>query len=281
MTQPATRNRITVAHSPDADDAFMFHALANHKVDTGELEILHELCDIQTLNQRAMKAELEATAISFHAYPYVADKYVITRAGASMGDRYGPIVVTSRPMNPGELAGAKVATPGPLTSAYLALMLYEPNCIPVHMGFDQVQHAVKKGEVDAGVIIHEGQVTYNDMGLFKLVDLGEWWWTETKLPLPLGCNVVLRSLPDAVKTGFSKAFSASIDYALNNRDEALDYALSYGRGLDRDRAAKFVGMYVNHYTVDIGDRGMESVRLLLKRGREAGIITSAAEAEWV
>lgn len=280
MTQTKRRS-ITVAHSPDADDAFMFHALTNHKVDTGDLDIKHELCDIQTLNQRAMKGELECTAISFHAYPYVADKYVITRAGASMGDRYGPIIVSANPMNPGELRGARIATPGPLTSAYLALKLYEPDCTPVHMGFNEVQHAVKRGEVDAGVIIHEGQVTYGDSGLFKVVDLGEWWWTETKLPLPLGCNVALRSLGSEVIAGFSKAFSASINYALKNRDEALDYALSYGRGLDRGRAMKFVGMYVNEYTVDIGERGMKSVRMLLERGRQAGIITSKAEPEWV
>lgn len=280
MKQP-NRRSITVAHSPDADDAFMFHALANNKVDTGDLEIKHELCDIETLNQRAMRGELECTAISFHAYPYVADKYVITRAGASMGDRYGPIIVSKNPMNAGELRGAKVATPGPLTSAYLALMLYEPECIPVHMGFNQVQDAVARGEVDAGVIIHEGQVTYGDTGLFKVVDLGEWWWTETKLPLPLGCNVALRSLGDEVIAGFSKAFSASIDYALKNRDEALDYALSYGRGLDRARAMKFVGMYVNEYTVDIGDRGMEAVRLFLNRGRLAGLIRTSGEPEWV
>ena len=272
---------VTVAHSPDADDAFMFHALANHKVDTGDLEIKHELCDIQTLNERAFKGELECTAISYHAYPYVADKYVITRAGASMGDRYGPIIVTAQPMTPAELKGKKVASPGPQTSAYLALKLYEPDVEVVHMDFNAVFDAVKNGEVDAGVCIHEGQVTYNDTGLYKLVDLGEWWYTETKLPLPLGCNVCRRDLGEEVIRGFSDAFSKSIQYALDNRDEALDYALTYGRGLERSKADKFVGMYVNDYTVDIGDRGIEAVKLLLKRGREAGIITSDAEPEWI
>ncbi|MCA8939931.1 MAG: ABC transporter substrate-binding protein [Planctomycetes bacterium] len=275
------RKSITVAHSPDADDAFMFHALANHKVDTGSLEIKHELCDIQTLNERSAKGELECTAISYHMYPYVADKYVITRAGASMGDRYGPIIVTKEPFSPAELKGKRVASPGPQTSAYLALMLYEPEIEVVHMDFKAVFDAVKNGEVDAGVVIHEGQVTYGDDGFFKLVDLGEWWYTETKLPLPLGCNVCLRSLGDEVIAGFSDAFSKSIAYALEHRDEALDYALTYGRGLARERADRFVGMYVNNYTVDIGERGMEAVRLFLKRGREAGIITSDAEPEWV
>lgn len=272
---------ITVAHSPDADDAFMFHALANDKIDTGELTIHHELKDIQTLNERAMRGELQCTAVSYHAYPYIADKYVITRPGASMGDRYGPIVVTREPLMAGELAGKTVATPGPLTSAYLALMLYEPECKPVHMGFDAIQDAVKDGKVDAGVIIHEGQVTYNDWDLYKLVDLGEWWWGETKLPLPLGCNVALRELGDETIRAFSKAFSASIQYALDNREEALDYALTYGRGLARERADKFVGMYVNDYTVDIGETGIKAVHEFLKRGREAGIITNDATAEWI
>lgn len=275
------KRAITVAHSPDADDAFMFHALTNHKVDTGPLDIRHELCDIETLNQRARRCELEVTAMSFHAYPYVADKYVITRPGASMGDRYGPIIVTAKPMNAGELRGKRVASPGPLTSAHLALMLYEPDCVPVFLNFNEVQNAVKRGEVDAGVIIHEGQVTYNDMALYKLVDLGEWWWTETRLPLPLGCNVALRSLGMDTIRAFSQAFSKSIQYALDHRQEALDYALSYGRGLARDKADKFVGMYVNNYTVDIGDTGMKAVREFLKRGRAAGILKSDAEPEWV
>jgi 1,4-dihydroxy-6-naphthoate synthase len=278
------RNRqssITVAHSPDADDAFMFHALANGKVDTGWLKIRHELCDIETLNQRAQTGELEVTACSFHAYPSIADRYVITRAGASMGDRYGPIIVSREPMNAGELAGLRVATPGPLTSATLALRLYQPDAQPVHMNFNEVQTAVLDGRVDAGVIIHEGQVTYNDLRLFKVVDLGEWWHTKHDLPLPLGCNVARRDLGHEVIAQFSRCFSASIRYALEHREEALDYALSYGRGLDRRRADKFVGMYVNDYTVDIGERGMKAVRLFLQLGRERGYITSDAEPEWV
>jgi 1,4-dihydroxy-6-naphthoate synthase len=280
MTDPQPK-AITVAHSPDADDAFMFHALANNKIDTGWLTINHELCDIETLNQRAKRNELEVTAVSFHAYPYIADQYVITRAGASMGDRYGPIIVTREPMNPGELKGCKVATPGPLTSATLATLLYQPEVELVHMGFNDVQQAVLDGKVDAGVIIHEGQVTYNDLKLFKLVDLGEWWHTKYDLPLPLGCNVARRDLGMDVIAQFSRCFSASIKYALEHREEALDYALSYGRGLDRGRADKFVGMYVNDYTVDIGERGMKAVRLLLQLGREHDYITSDAEPEWV
>lgn len=272
---------ITVAHSPDADDAFMFHALANDKVDTGWLTIRHELCDIETLNQRAKKKELEVTAVSFHAYPYIADKYVITRAGASMGDRYGPVLVSKEPINPAELKGKKIGVPGPLTSATLAMRLYNDDVELVQLGFDKVQHAVLDGSIDAGVIIHEGQVTYNDLKLFKVVDLGEWWYTKHELPLPLGCNVARRDLGNDVIAQFSKCFSASIKYALDNREEALDYALTYGRGLDRGRADKFVGMYVNDYTIDIGDRGMKSAKLFLKLGRERGFVTSDAEPEWV
>jgi 1,4-dihydroxy-6-naphthoate synthase len=272
---------ITVAHSPDADDAFMFHALANNKIDTGWLTIKHELCDIETLNQRAKTGELDVTACSFHAYPYIADKYVITRAGASMGDRYGPILVSREPMNPKDLDGRKVATPGPLTSATLALRLYNDRALPVHMNFNEVQNAVLDGRVDAGVIIHEGQVTYNDLNLFKVVDLGEWWHTKYELPLPLGCNVARRDLGNEVIAQFSKCFSASIKYALENREEALDYALSYGRGLDRSRADKFVGMYVNDYTVDIGEDGMRAARLFLQLGRERGFVTAEVEPEWL
>lgn len=272
---------ITVAHSPDADDAFMFHALANDKIDTGQLTIKHELCDIETLNQRAKRNELEVTAVSFHAYPYIADEYVITRAGASMGDRYGPIVVTREPINPADLDGKKVAVPGPLTSATLAMRLYNDSVELVNMDFNEVQKAVLDGRVDAGVIIHEGQVTYNDLKLFKLVDLGEWWHTKHELPLPLGCNVARRDLGEEVIAQFSKCFGASIKYALENREEALDYALSFGRGLDRSRADKFVGMYVNDYTVDIGEKGMKAARLLLKLGRERGFVTSNAEPEWI
>lgn len=281
IQNPKSKMSITVAHSPDADDAFMFHALANHKIDTGWLTINHELCDIETLNQRAKRNELEVTAVSFHAYPYIADKYVITRAGASMGDRYGPILVSKEPLNPAELNGKKVAVPGPLTSATLAMRLYNNDVELVNLPFNQVQHAVLDGRVDAGVIIHEGQVTYNDLKLFKVVDLGEWWHTKYELPLPLGCNVARRDLGNEVIAQFSKCFSASIKYALEHRQEALDYALTYGRGLDRSRADKFVGMYVNDYTIDIGDRGMQAVRLFLKLGRERGFITSNAEPEWI
>ncbi len=278
MPEPKT---ITVAHSPDADDAFMFHALANDKIDTEWLTVEHELCDIETLNQRALTGELDVTAVSFHAYPYIADKYVITRAGASMGDRYGPILVSKEPMNPQDLDGKRVAVPGPLTSATLALRLYNDTVKTVDMDFNAVQGAVLDGDVDAGVIIHEGQVTYNDLKLFKVVDLGEWWFTKHELPLPLGCNVARRDLGNEVIAQFSKVFSASIKYALENREEALDYALSYGRGLDRGRADKFVGMYVNDYTVDIGDRGMESAKLFLKLGRERGFVTNDSEPEWI
>jgi 1,4-dihydroxy-6-naphthoate synthase len=239
------------------------------------------LCDIETLNQRAKRNELEVTAVSFHAYPYIADKYVITRAGASMGDRYGPVLVSKEPINPAELAGKKVAVPGPLTSATLAMRLYNDDVELVNLDFNKVQDAVLDGSVDAGVIIHEGQVTYNDLKLFKVVDLGEWWYTKHELPLPLGCNVARRDLGEEVIAQFSKCFGASIKYALEHREEALDYALTYGRGLDRGRADKFVGMYVNDYTIDIGERGMESARLFLKLGRERGFVTSDAEPEWI
>ena len=259
----------------------MFYALTKGIVCCDGLDVRHELCDIETLNQRSRNGELEVTAVSFHAYPLIADRYVITRPGASMGDRYGPIVVTAEPMLPSDLKGKRVATPGALTSAFLALMLYEPGIVPVHMRFDEVQHAVKRGEVDAGVIIHEGQITYNDLALFKLVDLGEWWYGETRLPLPLGCNVALRSLGEASIRAFSEGFSRSIAYATSHRDEALDFALSFGRGLERKRADKFVGMYVNEYTVDIGERGMTAVREFLRRGRQAGIVTSSAEPQWI
>ena len=279
-TTPATRT-IHVAHSPDSDDAFMFYALAEGKIDTGGLRYVHELQDIQSLNQRALRGELEVSAVSIHAYAYIADRYALLPHGASMGDRYGPRLVAREALGREGIAGSRIAIPGLLTTAYLALRLFEPAFTAVPTPFDQIEDAVANGEVDLGLLIHEGQLTYRDRGLHLIADLGEWWFVETGLPLPLGGNVVRKDLgPDLIKT-VSRHLRASIAYSLDHRASALDHAMRSARGLDRAKADTFVGMYVNDWTLDYGDRGRAAVRELLSRGSAAGLIDREVQVEFV
>src|SRR5512146_1708770 len=272
---------IHVAHSPDSDDAFMFYALAEGKIDTEGLTYVHELQDIETLNQRAMRAELEVTAVSIHAYAYLSDRYALLPHGASMGDRYGPRLVARRPMSKYEIRGKRIAIPGTLTSAYLALRLFEPQFEPVVVPFDQIEDAVVDEKVDLGLLIHEGQLTFADRGLHLVQDLGEWWFGETGLPLPLGGNVVRKDLGDDLTRKISRHLRGSIAYGLQHRGAALDHSMQYARGLERDRADTFVGMYVNDWTLDYGERGRTAVRELLDRGVRAGIITTPVQVEFV
>jgi 5,8-dihydroxy-2-naphthoate synthase len=275
---------IHVAHSPDSDDAFMFYALAEGKLDTGELRYVHELADIETLNRRALAAELEVSAVSIHAYAYLADRYALLGSGASMGDGYGPRLVArhSRPSDPhAALAGRRVAVPGKLTTAYLALRLFQPSFDAVVMPFDQIEGAVAAGTVDAGLLIHEGQLTYADQGFELWADLGAWWLEQTKLPLPLGGNVVRRDLGDRIMRQIARDLRASIEYGLEHRVPALAHARQFSRGLSEDRTDAFVGMYVNHWTVDYGARGRAAVQRLLDEGHRAGVIPAPVRVDFV
>jgi 1,4-dihydroxy-6-naphthoate synthase len=272
---------IHLAHSPDSDDAFMFYALATGKVDVDGVQYVHELQDIETLNQRALRGELEVTAVSIHAYAYLSDRYALLPHGASMGDRYGPRLVTRSAMTKDDLRGRKIGVPGPLTSAYLALRLSQPDFEPVFMAFDRIDDAVLAGEVDAGLLIHEGQLTYAAQGLHLVADMGDWWFRETGLPLPLGGNVIRKDLNEALKRKVSSHLRESIAYGLANRADALDHAMGYARGLARSDADTFVGMYVNDWTLDYGARGREAIRLFLARGVEAGIIPHPVTVEFV
>jgi 1,4-dihydroxy-6-naphthoate synthase len=280
-TSDSVSRTIHVAHSPDSDDAFMFYALAEGKIDTGDLRYVHELQDIETLNQRALRGELEVTAVSIHAYAYLADKYALLPHGASMGDQYGPRLVAREPMSRAEVAGKRIAIPGPLTSAFLAMRLYEPDFVPVPTPFDQIEDVVERGAVDLGLLIHEGQLTFADRGLHLVADMGEWWFTETGLPLPLGGNVVRKDLGETLTREISRHLRASIAYGLQHRAGALDHAMQYARGLERSRADTFVGMYVNDWTLDYGDRGRAAVRDFLRRGHEAGFIPKAVKVEFI
>jgi Predicted periplasmic solute-binding protein len=271
---------IHLAHSPDSDDAFMFYALAEGKVDSEDVDYVHELQDIETLNQRAMRGELEVTAVSIHAYAYIADRYALLPHGASMGDRYGPKLVARSPMKRSDLRGKRIAVPGAFTSAYLALRLYEPEFEPVFTPFDQIDASVMRGDVDAGLLIHEGQITYDAQGLHLVADMGKWWFGETGLPLPLGGNVIRKDLDDALRQKVSRHLKASIAYGLANRTKALDHAMRYARGLDRSDADTFVGMYVNDWTLDYGERGREAIRQFLRRGVEAGVIPNPVTVEF-
>jgi 1,4-dihydroxy-6-naphthoate synthase len=283
----AIKQLIRVGHSPDPDDAFMFHALANGKIDTGDFEFRHELVDIETLNRRAFAGELELTAVSVHAYAYLTDKYMLCPCGASMGDRYGPTVVAPRDYSLEELRGLTIAVPGTLTTAFLTLQLCLGRGVPhVVVPFDQIIEAVEAGEwrgkpVQAGLVIHEGQLTYGDRGLRLAVDLGQWWHEQTGLPLPLGANAIRKDLGADVIQEVNRLLHESIRYALDHREEALQYALQYGRDLDHDRADRFVGMYVNDWTLDFGPRGREAVRRLLAEGYAAGVIPQRVEPEFV
>jgi len=287
MTATTTRQLIRVGHSPDPDDAFMFHALANDKIDTGGYQFEHELVDIETLNRRAFAGELELTALSLHAYAYLTDKYLLCPCGASMGDGYGPMVVVREPRTLDDLKTAVIAVPGTLTTAFLALRLclgsdFQHVVVP----FDEIPHAVQAGEyqgqpLDAGLLIHEGQLTYTDQGLSLVVDLGAWWLKETGLPLPLGANGIRKDLGPQAIADVTRLLYESIAYGLEHRQEALDHALRYGRDLDNAQADKFVGMYVNDWTLDFGPRGREAVRELLARGHRAGVLPNLIEPEFV
>jgi 1,4-dihydroxy-6-naphthoate synthase len=272
---------ITVAHSPDSDDAFMFYALANDKLDTGDLRFTHLLQDIETLNRRAFQEDFDVTAVSFHAYAYLADKYVLLPSGASMGDHYGPMVIAREAGNLQSFANKQIAIPGTMTTAYLALKLALPDFKYTVVPFDKIIDTVASGEVDAGLIIHEGQLTYRNAGLHKIIDLGEWWCERTGLPLPLGGNVIRRSLAPELRKQVSDLLKASIQYALDHREEALQYALQFARDLDPKLADKFVGMYVNNRTLDYGDAGRQAVRLLLEEGHRKGIIPQHVNLEFV
>ena len=274
-------NTIHVAHSPDSDDAFMFYALASGKIDTEGLSYVHELQDIETLNRRAMRGELEVTAVSIHAYAYLSDRYALLPHGASMGDRYGPRLVARRPMSKSEIRGKRIAIPGTLTSAYLALRLFEPDFEPVVVPFDQIEDAVVDSQADLGLLIHEGQLTFADKGLHLIQDLGEWWFGETGLPLPLGGNVIRKDLGEPLTRKISRHLRDSIAYGLQHRADALDHSMQYARGLARDRADTFVGMYVNDWTLDYGERGRQAVKQLLQRGVDAGIIAQPVTVEFV
>jgi len=275
---------IHVAHSPDSDDAFMFYALAEGKIDTGDLRYVHELSDIESLNRRALKGELEVTAVSIHAYAYLHRTYALLNSGSSMGDRYGPRLVskTARPADPrSALRGLRIGVPGKLTTAYLTLKLYQPEFIEVVLPFDTIEDAVLRGEVDVGLLIHEGQLTFADRGLHLWTDLGEWWYKDTGLPLPLGGNVVRRDLGQAVIHQVARDLKASIVYALENRAPALAHASQFNRGIGEERTDRFVGMYVNHWTVDYGDKGREAVRALLDRAWSAGMIPEKVAVDFV
>jgi 1,4-dihydroxy-6-naphthoate synthase len=275
---------IHLAHSPDSDDAFMFYALAEGKIDTGQLRYEHELSDIESLNRRALNGELEVTAVSIHAYAYLHRSYALLSSGASMGDGYGPRLVSSasRPAHPREaVRGRRIGIPGKLTTAYLALKLYQPDFTEVVIPFDQIEAAVERGEVDAGLLIHEGQLTYVDSGFHLWEDLGAWWLEDTGLPLPLGGNVVRRDLGDAIIDQIARNLKASIVYGLEHRAPALEHARRFNRGIGDERTDTFVGMYVNQWTVDYGSRGRQAVQALLDRAWEAELIPEPVQVEFV
>jgi 1,4-dihydroxy-6-naphthoate synthase len=272
--------RITAAHSPDSDDAFMFFALAQGKVGDADLEFVHILEDIQSLNQRALRDEYEVSAVSFHAYAYIADRYALLPHGASMGDGYGPMVLTRKACRPEDLRGKRIAVPGALTTAALALRLWDPDLQHVVIPFDQIMHAVIARTVDAGLIIHEGQVTYRSLEFHKVVDLGEWWLRETGLPLPLGGNVIRKDLGPELMRQVSHLLRESIRYSLAHREEALDYTLQFARDMERRLADRFVGMYVNDLTLDYGKRGRTAVRRLFALACDQGLIPHRVEPEF-
>jgi len=272
---------IVCAHSPDSDDAYMFYGLATKKVRTTMVNFRHVLEDIETLNRKATEGAYDLTAISYHAYAYVADKYVLMASGSSIGDGYGPILVSTRPMAPEEIKGKRIAIPGRMTSAYLALRLFEPDFEEVPIPFDKILDAVAEHAVDAGLIIHEGQLTYGKSGFQNVVDLGRWWKTTYDLPLPLGANALLRSLPEEVKSECCRLMRESIQYALDHGEESLNYAMQFARDLEPRLAEKFVGMYVNHYTLDGGDVVPQAAQKLLDLGYEAGLISKKVTVEFV
>ncbi|HEX6043155.1 MAG TPA: MqnA/MqnD/SBP family protein [Pyrinomonadaceae bacterium] len=281
MLTDTERRTITLAHSPDSDDAFMFYGLATNKLDTGGLQFKHLLKDIQTLNEEATRGTYDVTAISFHAYAYVADKYALLPHGASIGDNYGPIVVSREPATADDIPNLKIAIPGKLTSAFLALRLFNSDFKYEVVEFDKIIDAVQKGVCDAGLLIHEGQLFYQQKGLHKVLDLGEWWHERTGLPLPMGGNAIRRELGPEVIKEVSHLLRESISYSLNNREDALQYALQFARDMDPALADRFVGMWVNELTLDYTERGREAVRRLLEEGYERGIIPHKVPVDFV
>ncbi|HEX8184428.1 MAG TPA: MqnA/MqnD/SBP family protein [Blastocatellia bacterium] len=274
------KREITLGHSPDPDDAFMFYALAADKINTHGLSFRHIIEDIETLNRRAMNAELDVTAVSIHAYSHVLDHYALLTSGASMGDNYGPLVIAREPMSVDELRNVKIAIPGEMTTAYLTLRLFAGDVKTTVIPFDKIMDAVEQGEVDAGLLIHEGQLTYAARGFNKVVDLGEWWKSETGLPLPLGGNAIKKSLGPELIDRVSDLLRESIQYGLEHRETAVRHSMKYGRGMEESLTDKFVGMYVNDYTIDYGEQGREAVRVLLERAHEAGIIPRPVRLEF-
>jgi 1,4-dihydroxy-6-naphthoate synthase len=272
---------IHVAHSPDSDDAFMFYALATRKIDTGDLNYVHLLNDIETLNRKAIEGEYEVSAVSFHAYAYLADKYALMSCGASMGRNYGPIVVAAKPLPAKALAEKVVAIPGTLTTAFLALQLFEPKLKYEVVPFDKILDEIQKGKYEAGLLIHEGQLTYRELGMHKVLDLGEWWQERTGLPLPLGGNVIKKDLGPEMIERVGQDIRKSIQYGLDHREEAMAYAIQFSRGLDTQRVDRFIGMYVNELTLDYGSEGREAVRRLLGEANEKGLIPKPVSLEFV
>ncbi len=272
-------NEIRLGHSPDSDDAFMFYAIAKNKIDTKNFNFTHIIEDIESLNKRAMNNELEITAISIHAYSRVYENYALLSSGASIGDNYGPIVVSKKPINSSNIKGLKIAVPGKLTTAYLALKLFEQDFEEVISPFDKIIDLVINNEVDAGLIIHEGQLLYDKLGLYKVIDLGQWWMTKENLPLPLGANAVRKDMGNNIKI-ISTILKNSIQYALNHRKEALDYAMTYAGNMNRILTNRFIGMYVNNYTIDFGEKAKAGVEQLLKQGYEKGIIKTKVPIEF-
>jgi 1,4-dihydroxy-6-naphthoate synthase len=278
---PAIRE-ISIAHSPDSDDAFMFYGLATNKVRVSGHKFTHVLSDIETLNQRAMRdAFYDVTAISFHVYPYIQEQYALMACGGSVGEGYGPMIVAARPYNLDEIRSVRIAVPGMMTTAYLALKLFAPEIETAVVPFDQIIPEVMAGNYSAGLIIHEGQLTYSRSGLCRILDLGVWWREETGLPLPLGGNAIRRSLGDATMQTVTQALKDSIQYGLDHREEALQYAMQFGRDLDTNLADKFVGMYVNERTLDYGDDGRAAIRRLLAMGHERGVIPHSVQVDFV
>jgi 1,4-dihydroxy-6-naphthoate synthase len=272
---------ITVAHSPDSDDAFMFYGLATNKVRVPGLRFTHTLCDIETLNRDAQRGVYDVTAISFHAYPYIQKDYALMSCGGSVGEGYGPMLVSARPFTTAEVKEKRIAVPGKLTTAYLALELFSPGIDVDVVSFDQIIPSILEGKHEVGLIIHEGQLTYDKSGLHRILDLGKWWQKVTGLPLPLGGNAIRRSLGRETMLSVTQALRDSIQYAIDHRDEALEYAMQFARDLDTELADKFVGMYVNERTLDYGEDGREAVRRLLDMGHNAGIIPQTPNVEWV
>lgn len=278
---PTQVKEIVCAHSPDSDDAFMFYGLATKKIRSRLLTFRHVLDDIETLNRKATEGAYELTAISYHAYPYVADKYVLMASGSSVGDGYGPMVIATKPMTPDDLKGKRIAVPGRMTTAFLTLKLFEPDFEPVIVPFDKITDAIQEHSVDAGLVIHEAQLTYGKGGFHNVLDLGRWWKKTHDLPLPLGANALLRGLPAEVQTECCRVMRESIQYALDNHEEALNYAMQFARDMEQPLAEKFVGMYVNHYTVDAGDVIPRAAQKLLDMGHEAGLIPNRITVEFV